>query len=146
MPQRDLEKEDYWRAMHAKFLATDLPSKAAFCRTEGINQKHLTNWQRIIRQRDKELKLAQQRQLRGQRPGAEVGSRRIRQQPAHADTNSTEANPVFVPLSVVRDKSHCSDKPCLAVAEVRVGAIAVSIFAGADSETLQALLTALKEC
>jgi hypothetical protein len=146
VPQRDLDKEDHWRAVIGKFLASDLPSKAAFCRAEGIKEKHLTNWQRIIRLRDREQKLAQQRQLREPRAASDVRSRRTAQSPTHARTKSTGTSPAFVPLAVVRDKVVSSDKLSPVVAEVRVGAIVVSIFAGADIETLQVLLTALKEC
>jgi hypothetical protein len=145
VPQRDLDKEDYWRGIIAKFLATDLPSKAAFCRAEGIRDKHLTNWQRVIKQRDKQRKLDQQRLLREPRREAAAPAKRS----AHKPTNLQAAKPqdsreMFVPLSVVNEKTR-DGKPYSAVAEIRSGAIVVSIFAGADADSLRALLSALKE-
>lgn len=145
VPQRDLDKEDYWRGVIAKFLATDLPSKAAFCRAEGIRDKHLTNWQRVIKQRDKQRKLDQQRVLREPRGEAAAATKRG----AHKQLDPQAERPhdpreMFVPLSVV-DENAGNGKKGSAVAEIRAGTIAVAIFAGADIDTLRALLSALKE-
>jgi hypothetical protein len=144
MPQRDLDKEDYWRGIIAKFLASDLPSKAAFCRAEGIKDKHLTNWQRIIRQRDKERKLLQQRQLREPRADL-VDPGRTKQQPTISRTKPEETKPAFVPLSVANGKPAACEKADMTVAEIRVGKVVVSIFASAEFATIQALLAALQE-
>jgi hypothetical protein len=113
---RDKAKEQFWRAALLRQAKCGL-SQTKFCAQEGLNLATFTYWKDAIKHRDAEL-----------------------------DRNEAPTkSPSFVPVVVTPDKrdSAARTKP---VAEVHFGSGSVSIFAGADVNTLRALLIAVKEC
>jgi hypothetical protein len=143
---RDLAKEQYWRGVIAKRAASGEPSRAEFCKAEGIKPTDLANWERIIEQRDHESRIEEQRRRRQEYKKEYKKRMRIKQAKAKRDAKPKSLGPdAFVPLSFIMDKQF-DGSGTLPIAEVRVGSIVVTIFAGADSVTLVALLSALREC
>lgn len=61
--QRDPEKERYWRDTIARFRKSGL-SKSQFCQNEGLKRTSFSNWERIIRLRDREASVAKRREIR----------------------------------------------------------------------------------
>lgn len=144
--RRDLAKEQYWRGVIAKRAASGELSSAEFCKAEGIKPADLSNWERIIVRRDHEARI-EERRRRQQEYKKEYKKRmRIKQAKAKRDARPKPLGPdAFVPLSLMMDKQF-DRSGTLPIAEVHVGSIVVTIFAGADSVTLIALLSALREC
>jgi hypothetical protein len=58
-----LEKEKYWRGVLSRYRRSKL-GKTDFCRQENVNLKSLQNWERIIRQRDREEAASKRRERR----------------------------------------------------------------------------------
>ena len=127
MPKLNLNeaREKFWRSAIARQIESGLSQKR-FCEREKISANSFSAWKISIRQQDE-----------GKKPSPK--------QPAVSDARQPEVPP-FIPV-VVSETGHQFDlSRQSAVAEVRFAHIQVSIFAGADTETLCALFSACREC
>lgn len=119
--RRDLAKEKFWRHAIERWRQSGL-SQYAFCDQEDLTPATFSSWKEIIRQRDEEENEERERAegIRGRQT-------------------------TFAPVSMVTDAAEAISHQAKPVAELRIQNLVVLIFAGADRETLQSLLTFLKE-
>ena len=59
---RDLAKEQYWRGVIHEWRSSDR-NVADFCRRHGYTYSQFQKWQRIIRQRNAEMTIAQRKSV-----------------------------------------------------------------------------------
>jgi hypothetical protein len=91
--QRDPEKEQFWRDNVERWRASGI-SKSGFCESEGLKLNSFCNWERILRQRDVERRVAEKRAKRAAR---------------RTDNGSPE---LFVPLNIGGDnRQGCASPP-----------------------------------
>ena len=122
---REAAKEKFWRNAIARQIESGL-SQSQFCDREKLRPTTFSSWKMAIQQRDANRK---------QPPN---------QAPAFA-LKQTEVSS-FIPVVVSGTNHSLGSSERQAVAELRFGHNLVSIFTGADIETLRALFSACKEC
>jgi hypothetical protein len=65
--QRNPAREQYWRSLLAKYEASGLASKSAFCKVEGIKLSSFCAWVNELARRDSELENKSERQRNAER-------------------------------------------------------------------------------
>ncbi len=145
--KRDPEKEKYWREVIARWQASGL-SKSQFCAQENIKMASFCNWVSIIARRDIEARReAAQEQLQKRREQ----KRKSRQKKRSTDfvevklgakkTPPPTSESTFVPVFAVPARPR-KEEP---VVEIRLHLATLVVFAGANTETLRAVITACRE-
>lgn len=123
--KRDPAKEQFWREMISKQKRSGVSQKE-FCRNNGLKPNTFYSWKKIIHRRNRERANENRRLNREERQNQEYQSRSF--------------VPIVLPASEVEGQK--KKRP---IAEIRIGRAEVSVFPGADLESLQALMIVLKE-
>jgi hypothetical protein len=123
--ERDPEKEKFWREVLERLANSGLP-QSQFCIREGLNQRTLSSWKGIVRDRDAEL-----------RDG--IPRRRKRWQ---AKASKSSFIPVITkikkPLATSRESTNLS-------VDLQIGEWSAHVSCGSDIDNLKSLLSVLRE-
>lgn len=147
--KRDPEKEKYWREVIARWQESGL-SKSQFCAQENIKMASFCNWVSITARRDIEARReAAQAQLQKRREQKRISRQKKRSSDAveaklsAKKTASPTSESSFVPVVFAGSaRPPRKEEPVL---EIRLHLATLVVFAGADTETLRAVITACRE-
>jgi hypothetical protein len=119
---RDLAREKFWRNAIKRQIESGL-SQNKFCEREKLSANTFSFWKRLIRKRDSEKETSGKGIFATGQPGVQP----------------------FIPVVVSETSQRIDTNQHQVVAQVRFACNLVSVFAGADIETLRALFSAYKE-
>ena len=125
-------REAFWRKVILRQEASGL-SQAKFCEQEGLSANRLSSWKAKIKQRDAATE--------------EQQAKRALKQAATTRSARESERASFIPLVAAEEAPKATPKKNAeqCVAEIFFAGGSIRIMTGADSQTLAALLKALKE-